>query len=136
MSAVAPQLFPSDIAREICNSALVSAMDSAKQAQGIITGLLAAQENRQLLQKCQVLNKKTIESLSSAADNLKSINVDTMVEELYEAGYAAQSCQSIIQGTDDFSVLANENSYVIKFCEISIVAGEFYLTLSYLEKKL
>ncbi|XWS55597.1 hypothetical protein CRYUN_Cryun09bG0014400 [Craigia yunnanensis] len=121
--------FPWAKASEITNSALRSGQGRADEARSLIASLLqttsAQKINRQPIQICQLLNNKTIEYLTSAADNLNSDSIDSMVEDLNEAANATKSCQDIIQGPD-FSVLANKNSDIIKFCEIAVVSKNFF----------
>ncbi|XVE76467.1 hypothetical protein DITRI_Ditri12bG0175500 [Diplodiscus trichospermus] len=124
-------------AGEICATALQLGRHRAEDAQTLIASLLqtsSAQQNRELLQSCQFLNEDTIDSLTRAADNLNSYSVDSMVDYLNDAANATKSCQLIIRGTD-FSALANTNNDVIKFCEISIMARNFF-TFEDFEKKL
>ena len=114
-------------AGEIATIALSYAQSKADDAGSLIARLL---NNCSIsiidLRACQLLNKKAIKDLSLANNNLNSHTIDAMVEGLNNAANATKSCQGIIQGQTSFSELANKNSYLIKFCEISVASTKFF----------
>ncbi|XVE96975.1 hypothetical protein REPUB_Repub02eG0270400 [Reevesia pubescens] len=121
-------------ASDICDSALRSAQGRADGAGRVIANLIetsSAENSSQLLQRCQLLNNKTIEYLSSAGNNLNSDSIDDMVVDLNDAANATKTCQDIIQETTDFWLLANMNTDVLKFCEISVVATTFFTDIDF-----
>ncbi|XVE96974.1 hypothetical protein REPUB_Repub02eG0270300 [Reevesia pubescens] len=119
---------------EIYHSALFSAQSRANEVQSLMASLLENSSSsvvqphaRQFLERCQLLNNLAITYLSSANNNVNSDTIDVVVERLNTAANATKSCQGLIQATR-FSELANKNSDVIKFCEISIASTKLCTT--------
>ncbi|XVE61975.1 hypothetical protein DITRI_Ditri06bG0081700 [Diplodiscus trichospermus] len=115
-------------ASDIANCALLSAKDRADDAQRLLDGLfhISSAKKCQLLRRCRHLNNEAIRYLSSAQDNLNYNFIDSMVEDLNDASNAMKRCQDIILGIPSFSELADKNSDVIKFCEISIASTRYF----------
>ncbi|XWS43787.1 hypothetical protein CRYUN_Cryun16bG0134100 [Craigia yunnanensis] len=118
---------------DIANCALRSAQGRADEARSLIVSMLQDSATKiNQLERCQVLNNRVIDYFSSANNNLYSGSFDAMVEDLNKAASATKSCQDmIIPGISSFWELANMNSDIIKFCEICVVAREFFTSVDH-----
>ncbi|OMO97339.1 Pectinesterase inhibitor [Corchorus olitorius] len=123
---------PDARASDITNSALRLAQTAADNTGVVITNLLEdpsssmKQQERRILQKCQLDNNVTSTNILAAGNDLNSDSINSMIEDINTAGNATKSCQDIIKKTRFSASLSDKNMDVIRLCEICVVSTQFY----------
>ncbi|OMO66502.1 Pectinesterase inhibitor [Corchorus capsularis] len=128
LTPVSPDARASDIA----DSALRLAQVAANDARTIIANLLTdrsspiQQQERRILQGCQLDNNLATTNLTAASNDLNSDTINSMIDDLNSAANVTKSCQDIIKKTRFLAMLSDKNMDVIRLCDICVVCTQFF----------